>query len=58
MSYPQRYRRLCEQRAYRRRVQSCGMSALLEPYTVREVVIPAQRRPEQLGVMAGAGKRS
>jgi hypothetical protein len=42
-----RYRQLCEQRAYRRRVAAFGLPALLAPYRMVAPFIPAQRQPSE-----------
>lgn len=41
-----RYRQLCEQRAYERRVRVFGLPALLAPYTLRKrpLRLPRQRQ--------------
>lgn len=45
-SYALRFRQLCEQRTYERRIQTFGLAALLAPYTVerpKAVRMPWQR---------------
>ena len=44
MTYTTRYRHLTAQRAYSRAVAAGGLSALLQPYTLRVPVVPSQRR--------------
>lgn len=44
-TYSDRFAKLSEQEAYRRRVAAFGLPALLAPYTLRPIVrLPRQRR--------------